>query len=245
MMNRRRFVQSGALAALSARANSVERASSPLRPNVLVLLPDQWRAQSLGCYGNSEVHTPHLDKLASEGSLLTNVIANSPVCCPARAVMLTGTYASTNGLVANDLRLRQGLPSVASAFASVGYRTGFIGKWHLDGGPRNLGFVPPGPRRHGFQFWAANEAAISLTAILIFTTRPSPWYRINMSRKSGRTRQLDSLIGIAMNRSSFSYPLELHMIPTLLGSDTRTCTIRRTSRCGVTGLQSKEDRVKT
>jgi arylsulfatase A-like enzyme len=159
MMNRRRFVQSGTLAALSARAKSAARTLGPLRPNVLVLLPDQWRAQSLGCFGNSEVQTPHLDKLASEGSLLTNVIANSPVCCPARAVMLTGTYASTNGLVANDLRLRQGLPNIAGAFASSGYRTGYIGKWHLDGGPRNPGFVPPGPRRHGFQFWAANECS--------------------------------------------------------------------------------------
>src|SRR5438270_22534 len=44
-----------------------------------------------------------------------------------------------------------------TAIAAQGYRTGFIGKWHLDGGPRLPGFVPPGPRRQGFAFWAANE----------------------------------------------------------------------------------------
>jgi arylsulfatase A-like enzyme len=158
MLNRRTFVKTAASAACLAMHES-SHAKVARRPNVLVLLPDQWRAQSLGCFGNPDVNTPHLDKLAAEGTKLTNVIANSPVCCPARAVILTGTYASTNGLRANDLRLRQGLPSVASAFADAGYRTGYIGKWHLDGGPRNPGFVPPGPRRHGFQFWAANECS--------------------------------------------------------------------------------------
>jgi arylsulfatase A-like enzyme len=134
-------------------------AAPPRRPNVLILLPDEWRAQSVGCFGNKEVQTPHLDQLARQGSLLSNTIANSPVCCPARAVILSGTYASTNGMVANDLHLRESTPSIAESFAKAGYRTGYIGKWHLDGGPRKPGFVPPGPRRFGFQFWAANECS--------------------------------------------------------------------------------------
>ena len=173
MLNRRTFVKSAVSAAcLAMHANS--DAKPARRPNVLLLLPDQWRAQSVGCYGNADVHTPHLDKLAAEGAKLTNVIANSPVCCPARAVILTGTYASTNGLRANDLRLRQGLPSIAASFANVGYRTGYIGKWHLDGGPRNPGFVPPGPRRHGFQFWAANECSHKPYGNTYFRDTPEP-----------------------------------------------------------------------
>ncbi len=128
------------------------------RPNILFILPDQFRAQALGCMGNPDCHTPNIDRLAAEGLVLPNTFANTPVCCPARANILTGTYAHRNGMVANDLRLRESETSVASLLAGAGYRTGFIGKWHLDGGPRMPGYIPPGPRRHGFQFWAANES---------------------------------------------------------------------------------------
>jgi len=138
--------------------NSGAEAQSGSRPpNVLVILPDEWRAQALGCMGNPDVHTPNLDRLASEGLLFRHMLANTPVCCPARANLLTGTYASRNGMVANDLRLRESEITLANLLGDAGYRTGYIGKWHLDGGPRVPGFVPPGPRRHGFQFWAANE----------------------------------------------------------------------------------------
>jgi arylsulfatase A-like enzyme len=126
-------------------------------PSVLLILPDQWRGQDLGCMGNSEVRTPHLDRLASQGILFRKTFANTPVCCPARAILLTGKYAHKNGMVANDLRLRESETTIAELLAGNGYRTGFIGKWHLDGGKRLPGFVPPGPRRQGFAFWAANE----------------------------------------------------------------------------------------
>jgi arylsulfatase A-like enzyme len=127
------------------------------RPSILMILPDQMRGQAMGCMGDPNVNTPNLDRLASEGVLFRNTFANTPVCCPARAILLTGRYAHKNGMVANDLRLRDSETAIAEILAAQGYRTGFIGKWHLDGGPRLPGFVPPGPRRQGFQFWAANE----------------------------------------------------------------------------------------
>jgi arylsulfatase A-like enzyme len=127
------------------------------RPSILLILHDQMRGQALGCMGDPDVRTPNLDKLASQGVLFRNTFANTPVCCPARAIILTGKYAHKNGIVANDLRLRESATTIAELLASQGYHTGFIGKWHLDGGRRLPGFVPPGPRRQGFQFWAANE----------------------------------------------------------------------------------------
>lgn len=127
------------------------------RPSVLLILPDQWRGQDLGCMGNSDVVTPNLDRLASQGVLFRNTFANTPVCCPARANILTGKYAHKHGMVANDLRLRESETTIAEVLATQGYRTGFVGKWHLDGGKRLPGFVPPGPRRQGFAYWAANE----------------------------------------------------------------------------------------
>lgn len=152
-MNRRDFLTLAAAPALS-HAQPAKK-----RPNILLILPDQLRAQALGCMGDPNVISPNIDKLASEGLLFGNMIANTPVCCPARANLLTGRYAHSNGMIANDLRLRESQPTISQILHDSGYRTGFIGKWHLDGGPRLPGFIPPGPRRHGFEFWAANECA--------------------------------------------------------------------------------------
>lgn len=129
----------------------------PRRPNVLLIVPDQMRGQALGCMGNADVKTPHLDRLASQGVLFRQTFANTPVCCPARAVLLTGKYAHKNGMICNDLRLRESETTLAELLKNAGYQTGLIGKWHLDGGKRDPGFVPPGPRRQGFDFWAACE----------------------------------------------------------------------------------------
>ncbi len=127
------------------------------RPNILLILPDQMRASAMGCMGNAEVQTPHIDRLASEGVLFKKTYANVPVCCPARAILMTGTYPHVNGMVANDLRLKESHVTIAEILRDQGYQTGFVGKWHLDGGPRDPGFVPPGERRQGFDFWAAYE----------------------------------------------------------------------------------------
>jgi arylsulfatase A-like enzyme len=152
-MTRRELLGGGLAAALPAvRTRS-------RRPNVLFILPDQMRGQAMGSMGEGQVRTLHLDRLASEGVLFRNTLANSPVCCPARAILMTGQYCHRNGMVANDLRLRESHVTIAEILRQNGYRTGYIGKWHLDGGPRLPGFVPPGERRRGFEFWAANECS--------------------------------------------------------------------------------------
>lgn len=124
------------------------------RPNIVFVLADQLRGQDLGCAGNADVQTPTLDRLAREGVRCTHAYANSPVCTPSRGTWLTGQYPLTNRVIANDLPLPEGAPTIAQSLRDAGYRTGYIGKWHLDGVPRSK-FTPPGPRRHGFEFWAA------------------------------------------------------------------------------------------
>jgi len=163
-LTRREFLASPAVAA----------AAAPKRPNILFFMPDQLRAHSVGFMGNEDVKTPTLDRFARESLILKNTLANTPVCCPARANILTGRYAHTNGMVANDLRLRESEPGLAKALAAAGYRTGFIGKWHLDGGPRLPGFVPPGPRRQGYEFWAANQCSHAHFNTQYFRDTPDP-----------------------------------------------------------------------
>ena len=143
-------------------------------PNILIIMPDQWRGFDLGCMGNKDVLTPNIDRLAAKGLLVKNTFANTPVCCPARANLLTGKFAHSNGMTANDLRLREQEITIAEILKENGYRTGFIGKWHLDGGARQPGYIPPGPRRQGFDFWAANECSHSHFNTEYFRNEPQP-----------------------------------------------------------------------
>ena len=147
-MRRREFLASLATAAYAAEP-----------PNILFLMPDQWRGMDLGSMGNQQVRTPHLDKLAADGAQFVNAVANTPVCTPARATLLTGKYPHATSTAVNDVRLPIHEVTMPEILRRHGYYNGFIGKWHLDGGIRMPGFVPPGDRRQGFDFWAANECS--------------------------------------------------------------------------------------
>jgi len=127
------------------------------RPNVLFVLADQLRAGALPAYGERQIETPHLDRLAAEGVTLTNAISTCPVCTPYRSMLLAGRHPQTTGHVINFLRTRHDEISIADAFAHAGYRTGWIGKWHLHTGsfPQVEGpdYVPRGRDRLGFEYW--------------------------------------------------------------------------------------------
>lgn len=125
------------------------------KPNVVFLLADQWRAQALGFVGDVNARTPNLDRLATQGAVLTTAVSTCPVCCPYRGCLITGRYPLTHGVFVNDVPLNREAVSLAQAFRKAGYQTAYIGKWHLDGHGRSS-FIPP-ERRQGFEFWRANE----------------------------------------------------------------------------------------
>ena len=113
------------------------------------IYPDQLRYDALGCSGNPVIRTPHIDRLASEGVGFSEAYTSYPLCCPFRASVLTGKYAQGHGMVQNHFPLRGDQIFLASCLRDAGYRTGYVGKWHLEGGPKP-GFVPP-ERRFGFE----------------------------------------------------------------------------------------------
>lgn len=120
------------------------------RPNVLIVYPDQLRADALGCAGNPVLRTPHIDRLAAEGVYFPNAYTAFPLCCPFRASLFTGRYPHTHGLCANHYPIPLGQPFLAELLRQAGYRTGYVGKWHLCGGPKHA-YVPPGEGRLGFE----------------------------------------------------------------------------------------------
>ncbi len=125
------------------------------RPNILFILADQWRAQAFSHAGDPNVRTPHIDTLGREGLRFVNAIAGVPVCCPARATLVTGQRALTHGVILNDVPLSPDAVSIAKVLAAAGYATGYIGKWHLNGGGRSA-FIPR-ERRQGFDYWKVLE----------------------------------------------------------------------------------------
>ena len=128
----------------------------------------------LGSMGNRQVRTPNLDRLAREGVQFRNTVANTPVCTPARGTLLTGKYPHSCGVPVNDIPLPAGEQTIAKILGARGYYTGFIGKWHLEGGKRLPGFVPPGPRREGFEYWAANICSHDYFHQQYFRDDPEP-----------------------------------------------------------------------
>jgi len=124
-------------------------------PNLLYVFADQWRWQSLGYAGNADVRTPAIDAFAAESVDLCCAVAGSPVCCPARASLLTGRFPDRHGVFLNDAPLDPELPSIGKSFAAAGYDTAWVGKWHVDGHGR---LAPiPRERRQGFAYWKACE----------------------------------------------------------------------------------------
>jgi arylsulfatase len=124
-------------------------AAPPARPNIVLVFADDLGWGDLGSYGARSMRTPHLDRLAREGTRFTSFYVAQPVCSASRAALLTGCYANRVGIHgALGPNARMGISSnevtVAEVLQARGYATAIFGKWHLGREPQFL------PTRHGF-----------------------------------------------------------------------------------------------
>lgn len=126
------------------------------KPNIIMLMSDQQRWDTLGCNGNTFVSTPNLDQLANEGACFENSFTPWPVCAPARATMWTGVYPHQHrvtfnvydmGNVFNDISREK--RTVFECLKSVGYTTAYFGKWHLGEGDPGMFDVWDGFNSYG------------------------------------------------------------------------------------------------
>ncbi len=167
IITRRRFLsQTAGLAALTAVWSGCRSGSSPNAryPNIILIMADDLGYGDLGCYGCTDIRTPAVDSLATQGVRFTNFYANAPSCTPTRTALLTGRYQhrvgglecalgiGNVGRYDDAIRLRQtndlGLPvdetTIARILKDAGYATAICGKWHL-------GYEPKfSPNNHGF-----------------------------------------------------------------------------------------------
>ena len=126
-MNRRAFFLQGWLlcgAALSLPGASSGNDPAAQKPNIVVLLADQWRAQAFGYAGDPNVRTPNFDQLAGASLRCVNAVSGLPVCSPTRASLLTGQRPLTHGVFLNDVPLNPRAVTLARVLKAQGYDTG-------------------------------------------------------------------------------------------------------------------------
>lgn len=145
------------------------------QPNVIVFFTDQQRWDSTGLHHNPLDLTPNLDRIGREGTHIANSFTCQPVCGPARSSLQTGMYATATGSWRNGIPLDPSLPNLAMSFREAGYRTGYIGKWHLAASEPVVE-----SERGGYQDWLAAN-------ILEFASEP---YRTRMYDEGGNSVEL-------------------------------------------------------
>lgn len=138
----------------ASAASGPSAAGADRRPNIVLILADDMRADAFEAGGHPFLKTPHLDRLAREGAMFERSFVVTSLCCPSRASLLTGLYTHRTGVTANindDLDYAR-TPIVAAPLKAAGYATGFVGKYHLGNS---------GTRREGFDYWVAYDERIA------------------------------------------------------------------------------------
>ncbi len=149
--------------------------TSRKKPNILLIYADQMRADCMGCSGNPDIQTPNIDRLAGEGVMFEEAFTSYPLCTPFRASLLTGKYAHRTGVYSNHFPIDPDQPSLATCLNAAGYSSGYIGKWHLYGGPKP-GFVPPGPDRMGFDHFVGYNRGHQYLDSIFYRDTDQPYH---------------------------------------------------------------------
>ncbi|MHC4876225.1 MAG: sulfatase-like hydrolase/transferase [Planctomycetota bacterium] len=138
-----RLIAAGVFA-LPGLAVSTGETTSPLeaaeRPNVLLLVSDDQRPDTIHALGNEIIRTPNLDRLVASGTAFTRATCANPICTPSRAEILSGSNSFRNGVLDFGRGIKPELPTMPRWFSEAGYRTLYVGKWHNDGVPVQRGY---------------------------------------------------------------------------------------------------------
>ncbi len=161
-MNRRDFLKTTAAAAPAILRGQQKP------PNILFLLGDDHRWDALGCMGDPILRTPHIDALAQQGVLFNRNFVTTAICVTSRASFFTGLYARSHGIweFRNEFPKDKWARSYPALLRQAGYRTGFIGKFGIDGGK---------PPVETFDYWRGFQGHLSPART-----------RVNGLRRTGR-----------------------------------------------------------
>ncbi|XP_072674690.1 arylsulfatase D-like isoform X1 [Canis lupus baileyi] len=189
------------------------KAANAFKPNILLIMADDLGIGDLGCYGNSTLRTPNIDRLAEEGVRLTQHLAAAPLCTPSRSSFLTGRHSFRSGMEAHDgYRALQwngasgGLPENETTFARLlqqqGYATGLIGKWHQGVNCESRTDHCHHPLNHGFDYFygmpftLVNDCHPDRPPEVDATTRAKLWLSTQMAALAVLTIAVGKVCGL-------------------------------------------------
>lgn len=133
-ISRRHFIRTAAVGsaglALAARLRA-QPAKIQRKPNLIVFLPDQLRADTIFGESASGVHAPNIHKLASQSAIFERAYVTQPICAPSRSSLLSGTWPHANGCTNNEVSLSHKFKCLPELLADPDYRAGYFGRWHL------------------------------------------------------------------------------------------------------------------
>lgn len=128
---------------------AVANAQSTSKPNILIIMTDQQTADAMSIAGNKDLHTPAMDKLAKNGVRFTKAYCAQPLCTPSRTAIFSGKMPFETGFVGNspekDGLWADSLLTMGKIFQNGGYKTGYVGKWHLPIPTKKI-------KQHGFEY---------------------------------------------------------------------------------------------
>ncbi|MFV1964048.1 MAG: sulfatase-like hydrolase/transferase, partial [Pirellulaceae bacterium] len=138
------------LAVILVGSATVPTRAAETPPNIVFIMSDELAYYELSHMGNETIHTPRIDRMATEGIRFTQAMAGAPVCAPLRCTLMTGKHMGHASVRANDggTPLRAEEPTIASMLKQLDYATGGFGKWGC-GGRDSTGV----PEKHGFDLF--------------------------------------------------------------------------------------------
>ena len=180
------FVATAALGG-SAHAASAQR-------NIVFVLVDDMRYDAMGCAGHPFIKTPAIDALARTGVRFRNAFVTTSLCSPSRASFLTGLYAHQHNILNNSPRLDPAIPTFPRLLQAAGYKTAFVGKWHMGGSSDEP--------RPGFDYWAS--------------FRGQGRYHTNDFNINGTHQKIDEYVTDSITRLSLDWLRNNHDQPFML-----------------------------
>ncbi len=175
-------------------------------PNFIVVMADDLGIGDIGPYGATLIRTPHLDRMAAEGVVLTSFYSSANICTPSRGGLLTGRYPARLGLThgvarpTNDIGIQQDEITLAEALGGVGYATACIGKWHLGHRPEHW------PTRHGFDYFYGLPYSNDMTPLALYRQNENIEEPVNQRTLTERyTREAVQFIERNKDRPFFLY----------------------------------------
>src|SRR4030095_5310049 len=144
--------------AMADLLRDVQSMGAQRKPNLIIFLPDQQRADTISCYGGVNVHAPNLNKLASESVVFERAYVTHPVCTPSRSSLMTGTWPHNNGCARNNIPLDGRFRVFPELMEDRDHHTAYMGKWHLG---------EEGPAGRGFREWVSTDDRGDYTNFLL------------------------------------------------------------------------------